>query len=113
MGTVTATGSQGADDAVTYSVTEGNDDGKFALDESTGEITAAASLTGLAGTTFTLTADAEDESGGAATITVEKNCSSGTAVINPTSNAELVGDCKTMQWCPLRPSLRSRPVPPR
>ena len=96
MGTVTATGSQGADDAVTYSVTEGNDDGKFALDESTGEITAAASLTGLAGTTFTLTADAEDESGGAATITVEKNCSSGTAVPNPTSNPDLVADCKTL-----------------
>ena len=70
VGTVSATGSQGTDDAVTYDITEGNEDGKFALDESTGEITAAASLTGLAGTTLTLTVEAEDESGGAATVTV-------------------------------------------
>ena len=89
VGTIAASGSLGVDDAVTYAVTEGNDDGYFALDESTGEITVAAALTELAGTTYTLTVEAEDESGGAATvpvtITVEKNCSSGTAVPSPTA----------------------------
>ena len=70
VGTVTATGSLGADNAVTYSVTEGNEDGKFAIGSATGEITVAAALTGLAGTTYTLTVEAEDESGGAATVTV-------------------------------------------
>ena len=70
VGSVSATGSKGADDTVTYAITEGNEDGTFALDESTGEITAAVSLTGLAGTTLTMTVEAEDESGGAATVTM-------------------------------------------
>ena len=68
IGSVSATDDSG--NPVTYAVTEGNDDGYFALDESTGEITAAASLTGLADTSYTLTVEAEDESGGAATVTV-------------------------------------------
>ena len=104
VGSVSATGSAGADDTVTYAITEGNEDGKFALDESTGEITVAAALTGLVGTTHTLTVEVEveveDESGGATTVTVTvrvpKNCSSGTAVSNPTSNTGLVSDCKTL-----------------
>ena len=70
VGSVSASGSKGADDTVTYAITEGNEDGTFALDESTGEITVAVSLTGLAGTTLTLTVEAEDESGGAATAEV-------------------------------------------
>ena len=44
--------------------------------------------------------EVEDESGGATTVTVTvrvpKNCSSGTAVSNPTSNTGLVSDCKTL-----------------
>ena len=65
-----AVGSVSATDAVTYAVTAGNEDGLFDIDESTGAITVAATLTGLAGTTYTLTVEAEDESGRAATVTV-------------------------------------------
>ena len=70
VGSVSASGSKGVDDTVTYAITEGNEDGTFAIGESTGEITIAAALTGLAGTTLTLTVEAEDESGGAATVTI-------------------------------------------
>ena len=60
----------------------------------------ASALTGLAGTTYTLTVEAGDESGGATTVTVTirvpKKCDSGTAVTNPTSNSGLVADCKTL-----------------
>ena len=44
-------------DTVTYSITAGNEAGKFGIDASTGEITLAASLGAAAGTTYTLTVD--------------------------------------------------------
>ena len=69
VGAVLATGSEGADDTVTYSINAGNEDGKFALDASTGQITVAEALSGLAGTTYTFTVEAVDESGDAATVT--------------------------------------------
>ena len=97
VGAVTATDNSGE---VTYAITAGNDAGKFAIGESTGAITVAGDLIGDAGSSFTLTVEAEDESGGAATVpvTVEvtETCDSGTAVSNPTSNSDLVSDCETL-----------------
>ena len=43
VGTVSATDPNG--DAVTYEITAGNEDGKFAIGQSSGEITVAATLT--------------------------------------------------------------------
>ena len=100
VGSVSATGSEGEDDTVTYAITVGNDDGLFALDSETGAITVAGDLSGEAGSSFSLTVKAEDESGGAATVTVTvevaETCDSGTAVSNPTANPGLVSDCNTL-----------------
>ena len=69
VGSVSATGSL-ADDTVTYSITAGDEGGKFAIDESTGRITVAGDLNSSVGTSFTLTVEASDTSGGSATVTV-------------------------------------------
>ena len=69
VGSVSATGSQ-TDDTVTYSITGGDEDGKFAIDESTGRITVAGDLSSSVGTSFSLTVEATDTSGGSATVTV-------------------------------------------
>ena len=68
VGTVSATDS--ADDMVTYSITAGNQDGKFAIDGGTGEITVAGALDHETTPTHTLTVEASDVSGGASTSTV-------------------------------------------
>ena len=68
VGTVSATDS--ADDMVTYSITAGNQDGKFAIDGGTGEITGAGALDHETTPTHTLTVEASDVSGGASTSTV-------------------------------------------
>ena len=69
VGSVSATGSL-ADDTVTYSITAGDEGGKFAIDDSTGQITVAGDLNSSVGTSFTLTVEASDTSGGSATVTV-------------------------------------------
>ena len=98
VGTVVATDTGGS--RVTYAVTAGNEDGLFAIGESSGEITVAADLSGEAGTTVTLTVEARKDTGGEATVSVDiaitQTCDSGTAVPNPSSNAGLVADCKTL-----------------
>ena len=100
VGTVSAAGSLGADDVVTYDITDGNGDGYFAIADETGEITVAGDLSGESGSSFTLTVEATDESGGSATvdvtISVVRSCSSGTAVSNPSRNPGLVMDCNTL-----------------
>ena len=53
VGTVTATDSGGS--ALEYAIKAGNEDGLFAIGESSGEVTVAADLSGEAGTTVTLT----------------------------------------------------------
>ena len=55
---------------MTYSITGGDEDGKFAIDESTGRITVAGNLSSAVGTSFSLTVEASDTSGGTATVTV-------------------------------------------
>ena len=101
VGSVSATGSL-ADDTVTYSITAGDEGGKFAIDDSTGRITVAGDLNSSVGTSFTLTVEATDTSGGAATVTVTVTvritvtCDSGTAVPNPAGKPGLVADCMTL-----------------
>ena len=88
-------------DAVAYSITAGNEAGKFDIDEGTGEITVATSITSAAGATYTLTVEASDGREGtataSATITVTAaTCSGGIAVPDPGSNPSLVSDCETL-----------------
>ena len=68
VGTISATDPD-ADDTVTYSVTDGNDDGHFALDGSTGVITVAAGLDYETTASYTLTVEASDGRDGTATAT--------------------------------------------
>ena len=99
VGRVSATGSV-TDDVVAYSIAGGDEDGKFAIDESTGQITVAGDLNSSAGTSIALTVAASDESGGSATVTatieITKACSSGGAFTEPASNPGLVSDCKVL-----------------
>ena len=69
VGSVSATGSL-TDDTVTYSITAGDEDRNFAIDESTGRITVAGDLSSAVGTSFSLTVEAADTSGGSATVIV-------------------------------------------
>ena len=99
VGTVTAIDVN--DDPITYAITAGNTDGKFAIATSTGEITVAASLGSVVGTTFTLTVGASDGVSGTTSVTVTVtvvaiDCSVGRAVANPSSEPGLVSDCETL-----------------
>ena len=83
-----------------YAIIGGDEEGKFAIDPSSGEITVAGDLSSASGTSIDLTVEAIDDSGGAATvtttITVTLTCFSGTAVPNPSNNPGLVSDCKIL-----------------
>ena len=98
VGTVSATDPD--QDALTYSTTAGNTGDAFAIGDGTGAITVAGDLSAALGTSFTLTVEAVDESGGAATVTVTiavaKACTGDTAVPNPAANPGLMSDCKTL-----------------
>ena len=84
------------DDTVTYSITAGNEDGKFSIGASTGEITVAASLRS-AGGTRTLTVGAGDGVSGTTSVTVTiLTCSAGIAVADAANNPGLVSDCETL-----------------
>ena len=71
VGTVEATEPDA--DTLTYSITEGNSDGRFSIDGSSGVITVAGSLDMETTPTYTLTVEAEvnDEKGARSTVTVE------------------------------------------
>ena len=95
VGSVSATDPDEGD-TVTYSITTGNGDGKFAIDSTSGDVTVAASLADVAGTLYTLTAgagDGTDTSTATVTIQVSAMCSAGVAVPDPSDNPGLVGDC--------------------
>ena len=88
-------------DTVSYSVTGGNEKGKFAIDGSTGEITVAGALDYAATPSYTLTVEARDGNGGAATAAVAVSltlaeCSNGVAVTRPEENPGLVRDCSVL-----------------
>ena len=63
VGTVSATDLDGGD-VVSYSITAGNEDGRFAIAKDTGTITLAAALDYSVATFYTLTVRAEDGNGG-------------------------------------------------
>ena len=69
VGTVSATDADS--DTVTYSITDGNSDGKFSIDDSTGEVTVAGALDYETTASYTLTVEASDGRGGTDTATVE------------------------------------------
>ena len=89
------------DDAVTYSITAGNEAGKFRFDSSTGEITTTGPPGSPVGTTYTLTAGAADGVSGSTTVTVtvtvvEITCSGGIVVPYPGNESGLVSDCEVL-----------------
>ena len=98
VGTVSATDSSG--NAVTYEIRAGNEDGLFAIGDGSGEVTVAADLSGKAGATVTLTVVAWNDVGGGrkapVEVTITQSCDSGIAVPNPSTDADLVADCKTL-----------------
>ncbi len=63
-------GTDADDDSLTYSITAGNSDAKFAIDRSTGAITTAGTLDHETTPSYTLTVQADDGNGGTATATV-------------------------------------------
>ncbi len=95
VGTVTATDSQG--DTVSYAITEGNDDGVFAIDSATGQVTVASPLDYAATPVHLLSIEAGDQHGNASTasaqVSVTSVCLNGTVVPNSDRNSALVGDC--------------------
>ena len=68
VGVVSTADPQG--ETVTYSITGGNEDGKFTIDNETGKITLAAVLDHETTAEYTLTVEAGDGSGGVAAVTV-------------------------------------------
>ena len=69
VGSVSATDpDQG--DTVAYAITDGNDDGKFAIDSGDGDITVAGALDHETTASYTLTVQASDGRGGTATASV-------------------------------------------
>ena len=97
VGTVSAVDLNG--DTVTYSITAGNGDGRFAIGSVTGEITVTASLRGL-GDIQTLTVGAGDGVSGTTSVTVTIRltamCGDGIAVSGPSNSRGLVGDCEVL-----------------
>ena len=72
VGTVTAT-DEDTDDELTYSITVGNEDGKFEIDEDSGAITVADDLDHETTPSYTLTVGVDDGNGGAATAAMTVN----------------------------------------
>ena len=98
VGTVSATHPDG--DTVSYSITSGNEDGKFGIDDSTGAITVSGTLDYSTTKSYTLIVKAGVERRGAVSIAVSisvlQTCSSGIAVADPDNNPGMVSDCKIL-----------------
>ena len=100
VGTVSAT-DPNEGDTVSYTITGGNEDGKFDINASTGKITVMGSLDPDVVVFYVLTVKASDGSGGAASATVGislilAECSNGTVVPRPNDNPGLVRDCSML-----------------
>ena len=87
-------------DAVSYSITAGNEDGRFAIDADSGEITVAGPLDAEAVSSYDLDLQGIGETGEAVAASVLitvisrlEPCSRGIAVPDPGDNADLVSDC--------------------
>ena len=99
VGTISATDPDG--DTVTYSITAGNDDGKFAIATSTGTISLTGTVDPDVLAFYALTVAASDGVAGTSTAAVGvavllDECSNGTVVPRPRSNPRLVRDCSML-----------------
>ena len=100
VGTVAATDVD-TGDTVTHSITEGNEDGKFSINTSTGQITVAGELDPDEVAYYWFTVEANDGNGAVASTEVSialllTECSNGTVVERPRSNPRLVQDCSML-----------------
>ena len=100
VGTVSATDPD-ATDTVSYTVRAGNDEGKLALDRTTGRLTVAGDLDLATTPAYSLTVEASDGQGGTATARVRvaltiADCANGTVVPQPAQNQHLVRDCSVL-----------------
>ena len=103
VGTVSATDPDEADN-LTYSITAGNEDGKFAIDASTGTITVAVALDYETTSEYTLTVEVSDGNGGTdtAAVTVTVTDVAEDAPPAPTGlSATLAGGTFTVSWTAL------------
>ena len=98
MGAVIATDADG--DTVTYAITGGNEEGKFAIgDGSSGQITVADLLDYDTVSSYSLTVEATDGYGTAVStvaISLIGDCSVGIVVSDPEANSDLVEDCELL-----------------
>ena len=90
-----------ADDTVSYSITAGNEDGKFSISGTTGQLTVAGALDISATPYYTLTVEASDGNGGSDTATVTvaltiAECYNGTVVWRADERPRLVRDCSVL-----------------
>ena len=90
-------------DTASYSITAGNDDGKFTIEADSGEIAVAGPLDFEAVSSYTLAVEERDRLGAtvAATVAITvlsrlEPCSRGIAVPEPGSNPDLVSDCAVL-----------------
>ena len=100
VGTVSATDPD-TDDTVTYAITGGNDDGKFAINTTTGQLTAAGTFAIASTPYYTLTVEASDGQGGTDTAEVTVSltiaaCANGTVAPRPEEHPRLVRDCSVL-----------------
>ena len=88
-------------DTLTYTITGGNEAGKFAINGSSGALTVAAALDYATVSAYMLTVAASDGNGGTATATVSIGltlaaCSNGVTVTRPSERPGLVRDCSIL-----------------
>ena len=100
VGTVSATDPD-TDDTVSYAITAANDDSKFSLDGTTGQLTVAGAFDISTTPFYRLTVEASDGNGGNASIRVTVSltiaeCHNGTAVPRPNEFTRLVRDCSVL-----------------
>ena len=100
VGTVTAEDLD-TDDTLSFSISEGNEAGKFNISSSTGAITVAAALDYETTPSYTLNVQVSDDNGGISSSSVSISiipltCSNGVVVADVADNAGLVGDCQAL-----------------
>ena len=89
-------GAVSASNAVSYSIASGNEDGMFAIDTDSGELTVAGALGSKTAASYSLTIEAINGDGASDTVAavvsvVEPSCSNGVVVPLPNVNPGLVG----------------------
>ena len=100
VGTVPATDPD-TNDTVSYAITGGNEDGKFAISTTTGQLTSAGTFDIASTPYYSLTVEASDGQGGTDTAEVTVSltiaaCANGTVVPRPEEYPRLVRDCSVL-----------------